>query len=333
MLWSKSNTVFDNIGDYIGLMMNTPNLIDVFHAQDRIQTYLSPTPLEKSHDLGEKIYFKLENVNPTHSFKIRGALNAILSQADIAREKGIIAASAGNHAVGIAYGASLTGAQATIVMPAHAPKRKVHGAERYGARAILYGDIYDDAEIHARELEQKQGKLFISPYNDPFVLAGQGTISLEIFDQLPSVERIIVPASGGGLLGGVAMAAKLINPDVEIIGVQSVATPTMHNLFYDDQLPQLDTIADGLAGDIEADSITIPICKTYTDHIVLVEETAIYEAIRWMFRTHGWVIEGAAAVGIAALLERKIEHDDKETVIIISGGNIDADKFLSVMNT
>jgi threonine dehydratase len=225
------------------------------------------------------------------------------------------------------------GAHATIVMPSNAPKRKVDGAERYGATAILHGDIYDDAEIHARQLEQEQGKLFISPYNDPYVLAGQGTISLEIFDQLTRVERLIVPASGGGLLGGVAMAAKLINPDIEVIGVQSVATPAMHNLFYDDQLPQLNTIADGLAGDIENGSITIPICKTYTDHIVLVEEATIYESIRWMFRTHGWVIEGAAAVGLAALLEQKIDQDKKETVVIISGGNIDADKFLNLMNT
>ncbi len=312
--------------------MKNLNLFDVLSAQHRIREYLSPTPLETAIDLGENIYFKLENVNPTHSFKIRGALNAILAQENTAREKGIIAASAGNHAMGVAYGASLTGAKATIVMPAQAPKRKIHGAERYGATAILHGDIYDDAEDYARKLEQQQGKLFISPYNDPYVLAGQGTISLEIFEQLPSVKRIIIPASGGGLLGGVAMAAKLVNPDIEIIGVQSVATPAMYNLFYDEQLPQLNTIADGLAGDIETGSITIPICKTYTDHIVLVEEAKIEEAIHWMFRTHGWVIEGAAAVGIAALLSQKITHDDRETIIIISGGNIDADKFLHLMN-
>lgn len=304
---------------------------DFLNAQRHIRPHLHPTPLEAALGLGANIYLKLENLNPTHSFKIRGALNATLSQAALARERGIIAASAGNHAIGVAYGASLAGAKATIVMPAQTPQRKVKGAERYGAQAILHGAIYDEAELYARQLEKERGELFISPYNDPYVVAGQGTISFEIFDQLPGVQRILVPTSGGGLLAGIAMAAKHINPDVEIIGIQSTATPAMYNAFHGTNLPQLDTIADGLAGDIEAGSITVPLCQIYTDKIVLVEEDEIKDGVRWMFREHGWVIEGAAAVGIAALMTRKVANDQRETVVIISGGNIDADKFLNVM--
>jgi threonine dehydratase len=305
---------------------------DFLTAQRRLRPYLNPTPLETAPALGASIYLKLENLNPTHSFKIRGALNATVAQADSARERGIVAASAGNHAMGVAYGAALAGAKATIVMPIHTPQRKIKGVERHGAHIILRGTIYDEAEHYAHQLERERGELFISPYNDPYVIAGQGTISLEIFEGLPTVKRILVPASGGGLLAGVAMAARHINPDVEIIGVQSSATPAMYNEFYGTQLPQLDTVADGLSGEIEVGSITIPLCKTYTHRILLVEEPEIVEAIRWMFREHGWVIEGAAAVGVAALLTNKIEAHDQATVVIISGGNIDADKFLRLMH-
>lgn len=306
---------------------------DFLNAQRRIRPYLSPSLVEASPTLGANLYFKLENTNPTHAFKVRGALNAILAQVERAKAQGVIAASAGNHAIGLAYAAKLAGVKATIVMPTTTPQRKVKGAQGYGGVALLYGDDYDAAELYARQLEQERGELFVSAYNDPYVIAGQGTIGLEIFEQLPTIQRLIVPTSGGGLLAGVGMVAKLIHPDIEVIGVQSVATPALYNRFYQANLPQLDTVADGLAGDIEADSITVPICQTYTDKLVLVEETAIAEAIRWMFRQHGWVIEGAAAVGIAAILSGEISPmQGQDTAIIVSGANIDADKFLGLMS-
>ena len=306
--------------------------ISTLSAKTRITPYLESTLLEPALSLSPNLYFKLENTNPTHSFKIRGALNAILGQSDIAREQGIIAASAGNHAMGIAYGAKLINTPAKIVMPKSAPQRKVKGVESLGATAVLYGNIYDEAELHGRELEKQGEGLFISAYNDPYVIAGQGTISHEIFTQLPTTQRIIVPTSGGGLLAGVALAAKHINPSVEIIGVQSIATPAMYNVFYDTNYPQLDTLADGLAGEIEDGSITVPICKQYTDKIVLVEEDTVADGVRWMFQNHGWAIEGAAAVGTAAILSNVVDiNDGKDTVVIISGGNIDADKFLKLM--
>ena len=295
--------------------------IDILEARRRIKPYLQPTALEQSGELGA--WLKLENLNPTRSFKIRGALNAVLALSEDERKKGIVACSAGNHAQGIALAAHLTGVPAKVVMPIHTPKRKVSGAERYGAEIILHGELYDDAEIHARELEASTGMTFVSPYNDRQVAAGQGTIGVEIFEQLPEAARVIVPASGGGLLGGVALACKTLNPNCEVIGVQSVATPAMYNFFYDTDHPQLDTLAEGLAGDIEAGSITFDLCESYADRIILVEESQIEEAIRWMVQTHNWIIEGAAAVGIAALLNGQIERDDRPAVVIISGANID----------
>lgn len=305
-------------------------LFDFLTAHRRIRPYLYPTLLEPSIGLGEGVYFKLENTNLTHAFKIRGALNATLAQADIAQMRGIVAASAGNHAIGVAYGARLTGSTATLIMPTHTPQRKIEGAKRLGATVILHGSIYDEAEIYARQVEQHEGKLFISPYNDPYIIAGQGTISLELIEQLPTLQRILVPTSGGGLLAGVAMAAKLIQPSIEVIGVQSVATPAMYNAFNGTTYPQLDTVADGLAGEIEVDSITVPLCRQYADRIILVEEAAIRAATRWVFREHGWVIEGAAAVGVAALMTGQIEPLSG-TVVLISGGNIDAGKFLQIL--
>jgi threonine dehydratase len=311
--------------------MNQPSLFDVLLAAQRLESHLSPTPLEPATALGERVYLKLENVNLTHAFKIRGALNAMLSRREVAIEKGVVTASAGNHAQGLAYGAALLGANASIVMPEGTPRRKVDGVRRYGAEIIFHGDIYDDAEVYARQLETDSGRLYISPYNDPLVLAGQGTVGLEILQQMPQVERLLVPVGGGGLLGGVALAAKQLRPQLEVIGVQSVATPALHNLFYDKQLPQLKTLADGLAGDIEEGAITVPVCRRYVDRVELVEEEHIGAAIRWVFEQHGWVIEGAAAVGVAALLAGVVPVGDKPTAVIISGGNIDPEKFLGLL--
>jgi threonine dehydratase len=320
--------------------MKSLKFVDVMAARERIRRYLTPTPLELSAGLGhptQQVYFKLENVQPMHSFKIRGALNAVLANQEQALKQGIITASAGNHGQGVAYSAALIGANATIVMPKHAPRRKIEGVERCGGTALLHGDSYDEAEQHARELEQETGRLFISAYNDFEVMAGQGTIALELFEQRPSIRRILIPTSGGGLLGGIALAAKTICPEVEIIGVQSIATPAMYNFFYHLELPEEETIADALSGGIEANSVTLPICQQYVDKIVLVEEAAIAEGIRWMFYKHGWVVEGAAATGIAAIAQRHVEIEDakdanaKDTAVLISGGNIDADKFLGLI--
>lgn len=303
--------------------MKHPTLPDVLRAQQRLRPHLVPTPIEESPELGKNVWLKLENLNKTRSFKIRGALNAVLALSEEDQARGILACSAGNHAQGVAYAARMAGVPAKIVMPAHTPKRKINGARRVGAEIILYGVTYDDAEHHARKLEKGIGMTFISPYNDFHVVAGQGTIGMELFEALPQLARVIVPVSGGGLIAGVGLVCKTLNPNCEVIGVQSIATAAMHNFFYGTQHPQGETLAEGLSGDIEAGSITLEMCKAHVDRIVLVEESDIAEAIRWMLRQHNWVVEGAGAVGIAAAITGKLTLDDRPTAIVISGGNID----------
>jgi threonine dehydratase len=306
--------------------MNITTFSDILHARTRLAAHLKPTPLEESAHLGKNIWFKLENLNQTRSFKIRGALNAMLSLSEDEKSRGIVAASAGNHAQGVAYAARLAEVNARVVMPTKAPERKVKGTQRLGAEVVLFGDTYDDAEEHARKLQSQIGMTFISPYNDRQVVAGAGTIGLELFDELPGLERVVIPTSGGGLMAGIGLACKTLNPEVEVVGVQSVATPAMHNFLYDTHYPQKETIADGLSGEIEDGSITFSLCKQFTDQMVLVDEAQIEEAVRWVLKMHNWVIEGAGAVGVAALLSGELAADGRQTALIISGANIDYDK-------
>ncbi len=224
-------------------------LPDIALARYRIAPYLQPTPLERTPELGEQIYLKLENANKTHSFKIRGALNAVLSLSAAERERGIIAVSSGNHAQAVAYAASVAGIPARILMPKHTPRKKVSGVQRYGADAILYGDNYDETELEGRRRSVSEGATFISPYNDPDVVAGAGTIALEVVDALPQVERVLVCVSGGGLISGVALAIKALRPHCEVIGVCAQSAPAMYNFLYGTTYPEnWDTLAEALSG-------------------------------------------------------------------------------------
>ena len=293
---------------------------DIVRAQQRLKPLLPPPPLESLAD--GRAWLKLENANTTHSFKVRGALNAILALDESERARGIIAASSGNHAAAVAYAAQLTGAAAQILMPITTPKKKVANVRRYGAEAILFGDNYDEAEAEALG-RAAEGRIWISPYNDPKVIAGAGTIGLEILEQLPSVGRVVVPVSGGGLIAGVAAAIKEVNADIEVIGVNAESAPAMYNEFYNESRAQVwDTLAEALSGDIEAGSITVPISRRYVDDIVLVSERQIAAAMRHML-AQGWVVEGGGAVGVAAWMHNVIPADDLETAVVVSGGNVD----------
>lgn len=299
-------------------------LADIVNAHQRIAPYLPPTPLEAAPDLANNTYLKLENANKTHSFKIRGALNAFLSLDDSARERGIVAASSGNHAQGVAYAAHLVGAKAQILMPKHTPQKKVKGVQRYGAEAILFGDNYDEAEAEGLRRAREEGLTWVSPYNDARVIAGAGTMGIEIVQQLPDVERVVVCVSGGGLIAGVATAVKSLRPDCKVIGVNALSAPAMYNVFYDTDKPEVwDTLAEALSGDIETGSITVPIAQHYVDDIVLVTEEQIAAAMRWMMGVQGWLVEGGGAVGIAAMLHGVIPDNGKKTAVVVSGGNVD----------
>lgn len=307
-------------------------LADVALARYRIAPYLQPTPLERAHSLGAAVWLKLENAHQTHSFKVRGALNALLAHTEADRSRGIVACSSGNHAQGVAYAAQVVGARARVLMPLHTPRRKVSGVRQYGAQAVLFGDNYDEAEEEARRLERAEGLTFISPYNDRAVVAGAGTIGLEIIESLADVGRVLVPVSGGGLVSGIALTLKALRPGVEVIGVCARSAPTMYNLFYDTGYPQVwDTLAEALSGDIELKSITIDLAQRFVDQVVLVSEDAIAAAMRWALFEQGWVVEGGGAVGIAALQSGVVAVDDRPTVVVVSGGNVDEDTLRRVL--
>lgn len=308
------------------------NNADLILARRRLTGYLRPTPLEPAPGLGPHTWLKLENANRTHSFKCRGALNAMLALAADARSRGILAASSGNHAQGVALAAHLVGAEATIVMPAHTPRRKVDGVRAWGATPLLVGETYDEAEAAARQMERDTGKTFISAYNDPQVIAGAGTVGLEILDDLTGIQRVIVPVSGGGLISGVGLAMKAINPAIEVIGACSIATPALYNWIHGTQHPQIwETLAEALSGEIEAGSITLAISKQVVDRVVLVTEDAIADAIRWLAFDTGWIVEGGGAVGVAALRSGLIPADGKLTAVVVSGGNIDRETLQRVL--
>ena len=302
---------------------------EIIRAGHRLAPHLPPSALSASPELGESIWLKLENANITASFKIRGALNAILSLSAEERSRGIIAASSGNHAGAVAYAAKLTGAAAQILMPKTTPKKKVDRVRRYGAQALLYGDNYDEAETEALR-RARTGGSWISPYNDPRVIAGAGTIGVEIARQLPDVQRVLVPVSGGGLIAGVATAVKALDPAIEVIGVNARSTPAMYNAFHDAKLPQVwETLADALSGEIEAGSITLPICRRYLDDMVLVSEEQMAAAMRFMLETQGCVVEGGGAVAVAAVMHDVVPRDGRATALVVSGGNVD----LAVLRT
>ena len=309
-------------------------LADILHARNRIRPYLQPTPLEQAPHLGEKIWLKLENANKTHSFKIRGALNAILSLDEAARQRGIVTASSGNHAQGVAFAAQLVGAKTEILMPKHTPKKKVRGVELYGGNAVLFGENFDETEAEALRRGREEGKTYVSAYNHPMIIAGAGTIGVEIVESLPDVERVLVCVSGGGLISGVATAIKALRPECEVIGVCAESAPSMYNVFYGTEKPEnWDTLAEALSGAIEEGSITIPIAQKNVDRIVTVSEEQIAAAMRWMMGTQGWLVEGGGAVCVAALLHEVVPHEGQVTALTVSGGNVDLDTVRRVLNT
>jgi len=299
------------------------NLQTVFAARSRIAPFVRHTPLEWSRELGA--YLKLENLQRTGSFKLRGALNRILALTDEEKRCGVVAASAGNHAQGVAFGCARVSVSALIVMPEMTPRTKVEATRSYGVEIELFGATYDDAEAEARRIERESGRVFISPYNDPLIIAGQGTVALEILEDLPDVAQVLVPVGGGGLISGVGVALKAANPAIRVIGVTSRATPAMFNHLKGEHLPQLPTIAEGLSGEVEPGAITLGIVPQVADDILLVEEGDIRAAIAWLAEAHHLIAEGSGAVGIAALRSRSVDAT-LPTVAIVSGGNLDIEE-------
>ena len=271
------------------------------------------------------IYLKSENLQVTGSFKLRGAYNKIASLSEEQRAAGIVACSAGNHAQGVALAATKMGIRSVVCMPDGAPISKVEATKRLGAEVRLVPGAYDDAYEYALKLRDETGATFIHPFNDELVIAGQGTIGLEILDQLPEVEAVIVPIGGGGLISGVACAVKSLNPNVKVYGVQAKNAPSMARSREMDELVTLETVAtfaDGIAVKTPGD-VTFSMTKQFVDDIVTVSEDEIAAAILALIEQQKLIAEGAGAVSVAAAMFSKLPIQGKKTVCLVSGGNID----------
>lgn len=309
----------------------------ILEAHDRLKKRVRNTELMYSHYYSEKLavplFFKCENLQRTGSFKIRGALNFMTAQSRDALKNGVITASAGNHAQGVAFSADLLGVKATIYMPEITPPQKVQSTRDYGAEIVLTGKNFDEACQAAWEAQHSTGALFVHPFDDELVMAGQGTIALEILDKEPDLRNLIVPVGGGGLIAGMAAAVRELAPHVRIIGVESMAATSMSLSFRAGkpcESPVSVTLADGIAVKMPG-SRTVPVIRDYVDEIVVVEEEEIAQAIVSLLERTKLLVEGAGAVPLAAVLHKRIEGLSGKTVCLLSGGNIDVKTIATVV--
>ena len=305
----------------------------LFDAQRVLKEIAGVTPVIKADKIGENIYLKSENFQLTGSFKLRGAYYKISSLTPEEASKGVIACSAGNHAQGVALSATRKGIKSVICMPAGAPISKVEATKGYGGEVVLVPGVYDDAAKKAEELMEEKGYTFVHPFNDEKVIAGQGTIGLEIVEQLPDVEAVYVPIGGGGLISGVSYAIKALKPDCRVIGVQAAGAPSMYESRLKGEVTELEkvsTIADGIAVKKPGD-ITFEMCQKYVDEIVTVTEEEIATAILTLMEKQKTVAEGAGATALAAAMFDKAGLKGKKSVCIVSGGNIDVNTLSRVI--
>ena len=320
--------------------MERVTLEDVKEARGTIEDVVLKTDLLENVRLSEKtgaqVFYKCENLQRTGSFKIRGACNKIAHLTDEEKACGVIASSAGNHAQGVALGAGDAGIKATICMPANAPVSKVAATKSYGAEVVLDGTVYDDAYAKAIEVQAQTGATFLHPFDDKYVIAGQGTIGLEIYEQLNgNVDTVIVPIGGGGIIAGIATALKEMNPAIKVIGVQTCNIPSMKKSYENGKITSAFndiTIADGIAVKTPG-SLTFDIISKLVDDVITVTEEEIAEAILFMMENQKLVSEGAGAVSTAALLSEKCEPAAGERVVcVVSGGNVDINTLYRIMS-
>jgi threonine dehydratase len=304
-------------------------------AHDRIRDSIVATPTLHSQTLskltGANIYLKFENLQFTAAYKERGALNAILLLSEEQRSKGVIAASAGNHAQGLSYHGTRLGIPVTIVMPVPTPTVKVMQTESVGGKVVLFGETFDDAYKHARQLEEEQGLTFVHPFDDPNVAAGQGTVALEMLESIPSLDMLVVPIGGGGLLSGMGRAARALKPDIGLVGVQAELYPSMYALLNNLQMPcEGDTLAEGIAVKIPG-AFTSEVIRELVDDIVLVNEAQLETAVSLLLQIEKTVVEGAGAAGLAAVMAHPEKFAGKNVGIVLCGGNIDTRLLANVL--
>ena len=306
----------------------------IYSARERLRGIARITPLNPTKSLGKNIYIKSENLQLTGAFKLRGAYNKLACLSDEEKAKGVIACSAGNHAQGVALSATKLGIRSVVCMPAAAPISKIHATENYGAEVVLVPGTYDDAAAKAQELADQHGYTFAHPFDDEYVIAGQGTIGIEILEQLPDVQQVVVPIGGGGLIAGIAMAIKTLRPSCRIIGVQAAGAPSMYNSIKQGEISTLShvsTIADGIAVKRPGD-LTFELVKKYVDDVVVVDDNQVAAAIVALMEDQKTVAEGAGACAVAAVLSGLVDAENFKTVCVVSGGNVDMTTLSRVIN-
>ena len=309
---------------------------DICLAQKTLEPILRKTELIEStffsQEYGNRVFLKPENFQVTGSFKIRGAYYKISKLSDEEKCRGVIAASAGNHAQGVGYAAQMLGVKATIVMPETTPIIKVEATKKFGVQVVLHGDTYDDACRKARELEAENGYVFVHPFDDIDVMLGQGTVALEVLKELDDVDKILVPIGGGGLISGIALAAKMLKPGIKIIGVEPEGACCIARSLDENkviELKKVDTMADGVAVKKPGD-LTFEVIKEFVDEVLTVSDSDILEAILLLMERHKMITEGAGALSVAGL--KKLASEDKNVVCVISGGNIDISTISAIIN-
>jgi threonine dehydratase len=301
----------------------------VREAATRLEGRVHKTPCWESRTFSElcggRVWLKYENLQRTGSYKLRGALNRILTLSEDARKRGVIAASAGNHGQGVAVAAQLAGVAATIIMPSQAPLAKVSATKGYGARVILFGEVFDEAHAEALRIATEEGLTYVHPFDDPAVMAGQGTVALEILAAAPEIDTLVVPIGGGGLIAGMSVAAKAIKPAIRVVGVQAKGANATHLAFhdrYESPLESPQTIADGLLTRAPGQH-TLPLIRRYVDDVVTVSDESIAETVVLLMERAKTVAEPAGAVALAALLSGTVQASGHTSCAVLSGGNVD----------
>jgi threonine dehydratase len=318
---------------------NEMTIRNVWEARKRIASIVNRTPLIQSFILSERIdrpvYLKLENVHDIGAFKVRGAANKILSLSEEEKKRGIATFSTGNHGMAVAYVARKLGIEAVVCISNRVPKAKVDSLKRLNAKIEIYGNSQDDAEERCYELAKEKGLTVIQPFDDPYIIAGQGTIGLEILEEIPNLTDVIVPLSGGGLLSGIGLALKSNDPNIRVTGVSIEHSAVMYESIKSGKpvkLEEKDTLADSLLGGIGLDNqYTFRMVGQFTDEIVLISEEEIAFSMAFMMDKHRMIVEGAAATGVATILGNKIAHQEGAVAVIISGHNVDLSVLLQLI--
>jgi len=306
------------------------SLEDIIVAREKLKGIVHTTPLDYSQTFSNisannHVYLKLENLQKTGSFKVRGSYNKLTSLSGEELQKGVVAASAGNHAQGVAYSSHMLGVPCTIIMPKGAPLSKISATRQYGASVHLQGNVFDDALDYALALKEQMGATFVHAFDDEAIIAGQGTVGLEILDQLPDVEAILCPIGGGGLIAGLSLAVKEKNPTIRVYGVQALACPSMKQSLLENKPVMVDstpTMADGIAVK-KPGQHTFELVQKYVDDIFCVDEMEIARTMLLLLERNKLLVEGSGAVSLASLLYQKVNFKGKKVAVVVSGGNVD----------